>query len=451
MSGWIAAMGTMQLEDWSREGVAWIVNAVTGLSVVDWVLIALALGALYWVWEALRASTRVGPVEVALLDCDDGNPVKVRALTALLRERLANSGLPPPPAVPAGAPQADLVSAVAASPIPQAAWIASIIELLRPPGPLQYELSGTLFGNDGQPGCGISFWLRPSRGGRELLETVGNVCTHEAAVLAAASQIYLHISNEAVHAFPVWTRWHDVDALDKYAAGRQQAIEGELNEALTSLSKAAALEPGNALAQLQLANLCEQIAQAQDLTGQVDALRRYLDIAVQWPWLIQARYRVSVLAGVLACSAVSAEDPNVSAAEREAVARRLLMPGVSGESLVSWLQKLADRESEAVRQLLDPWYALLRQRRLRYQFEPKGTERRELNRTVNISKHCLRVRQTFDRSGLWVSLEVRRRELIVHWWRLSALRGGASWQTHYIVACFDALLLEREQILRERS
>jgi hypothetical protein len=32
-----------------------------------------------------------------------------------------------------------------------------------------------------------------------------------------------------------------------------------------------------------------------------------------------------------------------------------------------------------------PWYALLRQQRLRYQVEPKGQERRELKRIVNIS------------------------------------------------------------------
>jgi hypothetical protein len=445
MSGPIVVTATSQLEEWSREGVAWITNAVNGLSVADWVLIALALEALWWVWEGLRASTRVGPVEVTLLECDDGNPVKVRALTALLRERLANSGLPPPPAVPAGAPQADLVSAVAASPAPQAAWIASMLGLLRPPRPLQYELSGTIFGKDTKPGCGISFWLRPSRSGRELLETVGNEATHEAAVLAAASQIYLHISNEAVHAFPVWTRWHRAEALEKYADGRRQAIEGELGAALASLSDAAALEPGNALAQLQLANLCEQIA--EDLTEKADTLRRYLDVAVEWPWLVQARYRVSVLAGGLACSV---EDPYANAPERAAVAERLRMPRVSGESLVSWLQDLANRESEAVRQLLDPWYALLRQRRLRYQFEPRGAERRELKRTVNISKHCLRVRQAYDETGSWVGLKIRWSDLVVHHWHLSALRGGVSWQTHYIAACFDALLLEREQ-LRERS
>jgi hypothetical protein len=187
---------------------------------------------------------------------------------------------------------------------------------------------------------------------------------------------------------------------------------------------------------------------AQDLTESADALRRYLDVAVQWPWLVQARYRISVLAGALACSI---DFPVVSATERENLVGRLCMQGVSAESLVGWLQSLADRESEAVRQLLDPWYALLRHRRLRYQFEPRGAERRELKRTVNISMHCLRVRQTFGRTGLWTSLNIRLSELVVQHWHLSTLRGGASWQTHYIAACFDALLLEREQILRERS
>jgi hypothetical protein len=446
MITWIALMVATQLEVWARELTSWITDGLQGLSVGDWVLIALALSALYWVWAGLYASTRVGPVEVKLLECDDGNPAKVHALTALLRERLANSGLPPPPAVPAGAPQTDLVSAVAASPIPQANWIASIIRLLRPPQPLQYELSGTIFGQDEEPNCGLSFWLRPSRAGRELLGTVGDVQTHETAVLLAASRIYLHISNEAVHAFPVWTRWHHKQALDKYAEGRMQAIKGERGAALTSLSDAAALEPGNALAQLQLANLCEQVAKHP--TEQADVLRRYLDAAVEWPWLVQARYRVSVLAGVLACSL---EVPVVGNEEPEGLAQRLRMPGVSEDSLVSWLQNLANRESEAVLQLLDPWYALLCQRRLRFQFEPRGAERRELKRTVNISKHCLRVRRSFDTRGWWTPLKIRISELVVHHWHLSTLRGGVSSQTHYVAACFDALLLEREKLLRERS
>jgi hypothetical protein len=36
-------------------------------------------------------------------------------------------------------------------------------------------------------------------------------------------------------------------------------------------------------------------------------------------------------------------------------------------------------------------------------------------------------------------------ETVVHQWHLSRLRGGLSWQAHYIAVCFDALLLRFEQ------
>jgi hypothetical protein len=423
-----------ELQELSQEGLARIVDTVNGLSVADWVLIAAAFGILYWLWGALRSITRVGPVEVQLLECDDGTDAKVHGLTALLRERLANSGLPAPPSVPAGTPQTDLVSAVAASPIPQAAWIASILGLLRAPQPRQYELSGTIFGADETSGCGVSFWLRPSRG-PALLETVDER-THKAAVESAASKIYIHISKDAVRAFPVWTRWHSEEALRKYDAGSRQAEAKQLNSALASLSAVATKEPNNALAQLQLANLCEQMADKDEEKAAV--LQRYLDIAVEWPWLVQARYRVSVVAAGLSDSVRDASPA------QQSIVGPLPADSVKAASPYHWLMELSSRESEAVRQLLRPWFTLLRQGRMRSQFEPRGSERRELKRTVNTSKHCLRVRQAPDQTGWLTRLRIGYSRLVVRAWHLSVLRGQVSWQTHYIAACFYALLLARE-------
>jgi hypothetical protein len=427
-----------ELQELSHKGLTWI----DGLSVADWVLMAAAFGILYWLWGALRSITRVGPVEVQLLECDKGTDAKVYGLTALLRERLANSGLPAPPAVPAGTPQTDLVSAVAASPIPQAAWIASILGLLRAPQPLQYELSGTIFGTDGTAGCGVSFWLRPSRG-PALLATVDER-THKAAVESAASKIYIHISKDAVRAFPVWTRWHSEEALRKYDAGSRWVEAKELNSALASLSAAATTEANNALAQLQLANLCEQMAAAFDEKAAV--LQRYLDIAVEWPWLVQARYRVSVVAAGL-----SGSIPLDGSPSQHPIVGQLTADSVEAASPGRWLMELSSRESEAVRQLLRPWYTFLRQGRMRSQFEPRGSERRELKRTVNTSKHCLRVRQASGQTGWWTRVKIGYSKLVVRAWHVSVLRGQVSWQTHYIAACFYALLLERETSGRERD
>ena len=427
-----------ELQKWSQEAVAWLEGAVKSPSSIDWVLIALAAGVLYRLWAALRSRTQLGPVEVELLECD-GTKVSVHALTALLRERLANSGLPAPPAVPAGAPQTDLVSAIAASPIPHAAWIASLLGLLRPPQPLQYELSGTIFGDDPASDCGISFWLRPSRPGPALLKTVDRAATHKAAVESAAAKIYVHISKDAVGAFPVWTRWHCEAALHSYDAGRTHVEAGRLNAALESLNMAAELERDNALAHLQLANLCEQMAETLDEKTAV--LRRYLDIAIEWPWLVEARYRVSVLASALAGSNFLKHKTKWPKFVNE-----IAVEEAGDEPLDRWLSSLSRRESKAVRQLLRPWYTLLRQGRRRNQFEPRGRARRQLKRNVSYS---MRVRNELNHGatpgGPDASLPIRIKAWLVRWWYLSALRGNVTWQTHYIAACFYARVLARER------
>ncbi len=426
------------LQKLSHEAVAALESAVNSPSSADWVLIAVACGILYRLGAALSARIQLGPVEVELLECD-GTAVGVHALTAVLRERLANSGLAAPPAVPAGAPQTDLVSAIAASPIPHAAWIASLLGLLRPPPPLRYELSGTVFGKDKSSECGISFWLRPSRSGPALLKTL-NRKTHKEAVESAAAKIYVHISKTAVGAFPAWTRWHSEEALRDYDEGGTQIEAGQLNAALSSLNRAASRERDNALAQLQLANLCEQMA--DDPYEKAAALRRYLDIAVEWPWLVEARYRVSVVASAL-CGSI----PD-SGLKRSELVAMLAMKQATTEPLEEWLNNLSTRESKSVRQLLHPWYTLLQQGRRRNQFEPRGRARRELKRNVSYS---MRVRKKLNRDrdrgprGPWASRLALGKEWLVRCWYLSPLRGRVSWQTHYIAACFYARLLALEK------
>ncbi len=400
---------------------------------LDWVLVGLAALALLYIWTSLRAATRVGPIEVELLQYEGAARPSLHALTALLRERLANSGLSPPPAVPAGAPEAQLIAAVEASEIPQAAWIAKLVPAL--PKPPQYRLSATLLGENENEECGISIWLRPSHGGQPLLHTLP-APTHEGAVIEAASKIYLHIVAERTQAFPVWARWSRAEALERYAAGCDYERRGDVEEAITHLSEAVEADPGNALAQLQRASLVEQKA-GENRAEQAAALRLYLDIAVEWPWLVQARYRTSVIAGGLT-SSTEGELTTV----KEALGSTL-----DSDELVAWLHRSADRESQAVLELLRPWYVLLRLHRPRCAYEPKADERRTLKRAVSISRHCLGIRSIDTDAGWLVDVRIRYREAAVQGWHLFFGIGGVNWQSHYLAACFDALLLAREERL----
>jgi hypothetical protein len=445
-----AITATLHPEDVAQKVVTFLHDRIEAAPTIDWVFLLIALAIVYFLVKSAMAVTRVGPVEVELLECDTGNDADVHALTAALRERLANGGLPAP-VVPSGTPQVSLVAAVAASPIPQASFVAKLVEAAPIPGPPQFRLSGTLFQKDRR--AGISFWLRPDRG-RALMKTMtgapqgSRIVSYDDTIREAAFAVYSFISTEATQAFPTWARWRSAEALDAYAQGSEAALAGDFQQARVSLARAIEQEPDNALVSLQLANVDERLAkEGADLQAvaksQAEALRRYLWIADEWAWLVQARYRASVLAGSLA--AACADDP----AARLGACEGLGLPQDAQDRVKSIAETIARSESKFARQLLKPWYMLLRWRRLRSQFEPSAEERRHLKRAVGISQHCQRLRSLhtsevlYKRFAQW--LMVRYSEAAVRFWHLSFGLVKVDWQTHYVAACFEALLLEHAQ------
>lgn len=452
-----AIAATFHPENVAQQVVTWLHDRIQAASTIDWVFLLLALAIVYFLIKSVMAVTNVGPVEVELLECDSGNTAEVHALTAALRERLVGGGLPAP-VVPAGAPQVSLVAAVAASPIPQAGFIAKLVEAAPIPEPPQFKLSGTLFQKGKR--AGISFWLRPDRG-RALMKTLtgapqGGTVGYDDTIRDAAFAVYSFISTEATQAFPTWARWRSADALDDYARGTEAALAGDFQQARTSLAQAERKEPDNALVSLQLANVYERLARerkaesaVQQARSQAEALRRYLWIADEWAWLVQARYRASVLAGSLA--AACADD---HAAQLGACAGLGLHPSAR-DQVKSILETIARSESSFARQLLNPWYMLVRWRRLRSQFEPSADERRHLKRAVGISRHCQRLRSLRPDGRLrtrfveW--LMIRYSEVAVRFWHLFFGLIKVDWQTHYVAACFESLLLERVQERHRRK
>ena len=455
-------------------------TAVTSLTLMDWVLLAVAAALIAWVWASLHAITRLGPIEVAALEHDgkedDGVPVK--ALTAQLREALSRTGLSPPPAVPAGTPQINLIDAIKESPIPNANWIAAIVQLVPRPRPSEYHISGVLLGPeppadnppddeppdpespDGQlesGPCGLRFAVVPAGDGTAELSTVRDCPTHSAAVISATSEMFLHISQDATGAFPIWARWHNKTSLEAFVNSWKLREGGDVQAAIDQLESAKREEPFNALADLQVANLyekCEPEApeQATDAAVKVlqselraHAVQRYLEVANAFPEVVEAHYRLAIAAGTLASilrklAAEGIATPNV-------VGILSLEGADTADVLPDALWELANRECDCVLELLRPWWALARFR-LRTQFEPKGYQRRVMRRAVRISRHChglrrlSRLDRTRRRVRAWIWLATRARSLLVHKVHLGIGFGTAGWQAHYNAACFDALLLE---------
>jgi hypothetical protein len=444
-------IATLHPEQIARDFVSWLSGWLGESSALDWVFVAAASSIVYFLRQSVVAANRVGPVEVELLDCDEQD-AQVHALTATLRERLASSGLPAPAGVPGGAPQARLVKVVEASPLPQAGFVAKALEALPIPEPLQYKLSGTHFKKDGR--AGISYWLRPSGLGQPRMNTLIRDDDLQ-VVRATAFEVYSFISTQAVQAFPDWARWHSARSLGSYENALGECQEGSYPDALRLLGEARAEEPANALVALQLANVSEKLAtgeaprdrageagdlergQARELAG---ALGGYLVVASRWPWLVQPRYRASVIAGVLTGMCTRPGPAGEGA-------RRGVEEGPFGTCSVTDVERIAKSQSDAVLQLLKPWYVLLRWGRLRSQFEPSAEERRQLKRAVGISRHCVRLRSLGAENGLWDWLSVQHSRLAVHCWHLFFGVIKLDWQTHYIAACFDALLLVRLNLI----
>jgi hypothetical protein len=439
-----------RVQDGIRDAISWIEDGLGSFTVVDWVLLGGAALAIVWLVASVRSLTRLGPVEVEALEhdaADDADHTAVKALTAALRERLARNGLIPPPEVPAGTPQVDLVAAVEASGAPQSAFLAKLIELApKPPQPPRYKVSGVLLGQ-APADCGLSFWVKPSREGGVLLDRVTGCSDHASAVEHAASKIYLHVSNGSEHAFPLWARWRDESSLERYVTGSQRVRDGDRSGAVTEFEAAESAEPFNALVRLQLANIYEACVPDEPRLDraklQSAALERYLDIASEWPELVEARYRVSIVSGALAttCDPPETVDDPLTPAELEEIAGAIGLPGTTAANLPDRLRDVAARESRAVLQLLRGWFMLVRQQRLRTAFEPKGHVRRELKHTVVISKHCIRMRDLCGRTDWRGRAEIRCRTFAVLFRHRFYGRGSLSWQAHYNASCFDALLL----------
>ena len=424
--------------------------AVNSMAVIDWVLLAIAVGLVLWVWRSLHAITRLGPIEVAALEHDskESDAVPLKALTAQLRQALSRTGLSPPPAVPAGTPQINLIDAIKESPIPQANWIAAIIQLIPRPEPSEYHISGVLLGVESAsppPACGLRFAVVPAGEGRSDLDTVKGFATHSAAVVDATSKMFLHISQDATGAFPIWARWHHKESLEAFVDSWEQREAGATQAAIALLETAKAEEPFNALADLQIANLYEKCEPAggSEVELRAHAVRRYLEVANAFPEVVEARYRLAIVARTLASML---GDEGVDAA---VIMDILGLEGVdTAAELPGALRELADRESDAVLELLRPWWAFVTGFRLRTQFEPRGHERRVMRRTVRISRHCHALRRLTELNTRrwwirwWIWIDTRRRAVLVHWIHIRFGFGTAGWQAHYNAACFDALLLE---------
>jgi hypothetical protein len=428
--------------DWSVEALEWVVDALEALSAEAWVLLALGLGLLWYVWLSIRNAAVLGPIKVSELKADEGT--KTPGLSALLIEELTGKGLLPA-AVPA-ASSGSVVAAVAASPVPQAGWLSKLIELAetRLPRPRSYEISGTLRSRESTSDpCGVTYTLTaPGRA-----PDVGTVWakTHADALTKLAGWIYMKVTVADATVFPPWARWWERAAFKDYVDGIEHE-PGELKDApdtrtairaaIRKFRRARLRQPENWLPAMRAADLQQELAaivsDADRRTHEVRALKRYLAVVRGVETLAEARYRASVL-----LASLKPDGPYTPAVRATLLS---LLNREAASDLAIWMQaqREALSQSRKTRNVLRWWGVLLRARRLRSRFEPRGRARRQFLKAVKVSHRCIRKRM--DRRWPWDGLAV--------WCAFPGRWNLAGWQAHYNAACYYALVENHKRAFR---
>lgn len=306
--------------NWLHNALGEIVNVLTHLSVLDWIVVGVALFVAWWGWARALSFARLGSIVIKDIEADDDS-LDPKAAKAVLQEQFAKRGLVPPSGVPSGSPSvASIAAALSAAPIPQANWLGTLVGLLPlPPTATGFEVTGTLR-TSGDPS---------KKHGKKYGITYQLVCTGPRKSVkfddawgpdwlttfdAASKAIYRKIGEAAPDIYPRWARWSSSKALTAYREGleierpsdredeelRRQSATDRYGSAPFHYREASRLDPDNMLVRLRLANCLERVAadasDDKDRVGkQFDALLEYMAIRARSPTIFEAGFRASLL------------------------------------------------------------------------------------------------------------------------------------------------------------
>jgi hypothetical protein len=442
------------LREFLHSALSWIERWVSAATVIDWVVLAVAGAALIVAWRWFTAPTRLGDIEVSAGDKETTATDFGRVEIAAMRRELAQWGVVPAGGVPAGSPTATIAAAVEASPIEQAKFVGALLRLIPvPAGAVGFKVTATVE-KDAKGRCALTYHLVRTDTSETLeLDRIDDAESVDRAIVAAAGEMFRTIAASAEGIFPPWSQWPDSTSMMYYREALQCERKGQWEEAANRFADAAVAAPDNMLPRLRVANCLERragIASGAEQTSlRVRALDIYKGISAREPHVFEARYRASVLAGVLADELPKTEiekSDTFDMVALRALEDLLGLPhtGVLADRLSALevaLPDLAQDEARAARRELHAYSTLRRAGRLRNRLEPRGRARRETLRALRISRLALHVRHQWSPGQ---PLPTGRGELQRYWWRfrvrLNLVRAG--WQAHYNAACFYALLPE---------
>jgi hypothetical protein len=293
--------------------------------------------------------------------------------------RVRDSGRPE--AWPAGSPTTKLVSAVENAPLDQAKWLAALIGLLPiPPKSVSFTVSSTLRKGceSNVDCCGLTYKIVDSGTGRCVKMDTECGGDAMAAIHAAANAIYREICKHASEAVPVWARWANAEALVRYRKGIEcedlpgKGVEPRYSAAAEHFLAASELDPDNMLVRLRYGNCLERLAGCLRLDDPdrvdrwIEALYVYAAVRTRHPTIVESRFRMSVVLGLVADHLDKHDESAVDALR---ALLRMLDPTADAvaegdvDALRTRLQGAAKHESKAAWRRLRLTWTLLHEHR----------------------------------------------------------------------------------------
>jgi hypothetical protein len=282
-------------------GSLWFALWPVAPSLVDWCLIGA--GALLVIRQMMKWSLRRDPgaIEVLALVDATGQELKVDALTAVMRERLARAGLFGPPLVPGGQLQQQLVDVVAESPLSQAKWLAKLaaaVQSVAFTSGRAYKISTTAHVREKTPSVvTVTVDINDRDSGAAYESYSCDASSAEEAVIRAVYHVYWWVWDrpDSKLSLEPWERWinRSGDGLRLYQAARDMESEAT-KEVADTYRAAAGFEPLNMIVRQRLGAIHETDQRFDE------ALTVYDGVVREWPFLAAPRYRLgAVLSNVV--------------------------------------------------------------------------------------------------------------------------------------------------------
>lgn len=262
--------------------------------------VLLALVYVYRKAEITNARRAPGPVEVrpfrespvAKENGGHGPAPDPVAMEARMRQRLADANVLPPPSVPGGSDQKQLVEVMQKSPLMDVTGFGKVLAFVaRVAFPdVGYHVTGTLIAETATGGCGVTVSLNDSVSSSTVAVRTFVAQTYEQAVDSAAFFVAQNLLRRC-STVPDWQQWWDCAGLEAYQRGRQALRQLDWEEAAKAFAEAGIASPNNVHPPLELA-ACYELRDYHH-----EALVSYFTVLRRLPRLIEARYRLAAAYG----------------------------------------------------------------------------------------------------------------------------------------------------------